>query len=172
MIRIHDWGRAFDRLLNLLAFVAGGILVLGTLSVTLDVFLRYLFASPLRWVTEYTEYGLLYVTFLGTGWVLRNDGHVKVDVFTWWLPSRAQAGLEVIAAVIGLAVSLVLLIYGIEVSWDHYQRGVFNPTVLQTPMAPILAVIPFGGAILAIQFIRRGLFHLHRLRKSTAHNGG
>jgi TRAP-type C4-dicarboxylate transport system permease small subunit len=48
-----------------------------------------------------------------------------------------------------------LVWYGAQVAWDHYQRGVFNPTLLEFPKGLVLAVIPIGSLLLLAQFLRR-----------------
>ena len=149
----------FDKLMNLMIFAAGLILMFIMLSVCLEVILRYFFDRPQMWVTEVTECLLLYITFMGAAWLLREDGHVKVDVLLNRLKPRVLAVLGVIGSLIGLFVSLTLTIYGFSVTWDYFQRGMYTPTAMEIPVSAIIVIIPVGSLMLLIQFIRRtGLF--------------
>jgi TRAP-type C4-dicarboxylate transport system permease small subunit len=53
-------------------------------------------------------------------------------------------------------VSAVLIYYGFFTTYDHYQRGVFNPTILETPMALIIAIIPIGCIPLLLEVFVKG----------------
>lgn len=160
-------GAIFDATLNIFALLSALLLAFIMLSICLEVVMRYFLNRPLVWVIEMSEYALLYITFLGTAWLLRREGHVTVDVLLVRLNPKSQAALGLFSSIIGIAISLVLIWYGSEVAWDHYQRGIFKPTVLQFPTAPILAIIPIGSIILAMQFIRRGCLFLRKWREDA-----
>ena len=148
-------GRILDRIMEIFAFLAGLILAFILLSVCLEVFMRYFLNRPLQWVVELTEYALLYITFLGAAWLLKRGGHINVDIFLSLLSSRTRAGLKIFSSLIGIIVSFCLVWYGFAVSWEHFQDGIYNITLLEFPKAPLLAIIPIGSLLLLAQFIRR-----------------
>jgi TRAP-type C4-dicarboxylate transport system permease small subunit len=143
--------KAFDLLdkaatiLNRIFMVLACVIMAGlTLVVCLDLTLRYFFNSPLIWGTEVTEILLLYITFLPAAQVFRDDSHVVVDIFLTVASERRRRILGLISnAVVGL-ISAVLIYYGFATTIDSYVRGVFNPTILQTPIALITMIIPIG----------------------------
>jgi C4-dicarboxylate transporter DctQ subunit len=145
----------FDRIINVMTFLAGMLLVFIMLSVCMEVILRSFINRPQIWVTEVTECLLLYITFLGTAWLLREEGHVKVDVILDRLKPKAVALMGIISSLIGLFVSLILTIYGLGVTWSYFQRGIYTPTAMEIPVFAILAIIPIGSLMLFIQFLRR-----------------
>ncbi len=148
-------GRILDKIMEIFAFLAGLILAFILLSVCLEVFMRYFLNRPLQWVVELTEYALLYITFLGAAWLLKRGGHINVDIFLSLLSSRTRAGLKIFSSLIGIIVSFCLVWYGFAVSWEHFQDGIYNITLLEFPKAPLLAIIPIGSLLLLAQFIRR-----------------
>ncbi len=148
-------GRILDKIIEIFAFIAGLILAFILLSVCLEVFMRYFLNRPLQWVVELTEYALLYITFLGAAWLLKRERHINVDIFLSLLSSRTRAGLKIFSSLIGIIVSFCLVWYGFAVSWEHFQDGIYNITLLEFPKAPLLAIIPIGSLILLAQFIRR-----------------
>ncbi len=148
-------GRILDKIIESFSFLAGVILAFILLSVCLEVLMRYFLNRPLQWVVELTEYALLFITFLGTAWLLKREGHIKVDVFLTLFSPKTQAGLKIFSSLIGIIVSFSLVWYGFEVSWEHFKDGIYNITVLEFPKAPLLAIIPIGSLILLFQFIRR-----------------
>jgi len=137
-----------------MAIFAGVLLFLLMLTVSVDVIMRYLVKRPMFWVGELVEYALLYITFVGTPWVLKEDGHVKVDILIKRMGSQKRKIFNVIASLIGIFVCVILTYYGLRVTWDNFVRGVCNPTLMEFPKAPLLAIIPIGGFLLIIQFMR------------------
>lgn len=155
-------GHILDRIIDAFAFTAGLLLSFILLSVCLEVVMRYFLNRPLQWVIELTEYALLYITFLGTAWLLKREGHITVDVILNRLGPKTRAFLGIFSSVIGIVICVLLVWFGFEVAWDHFQRGVYNPTVLEFPKAPIIAIIPIGSLVLLFQFGRRGYGFLIR----------
>ncbi len=124
--------------------------------VCIDLTLRYFFNAPLLWGTEVTEIFLLYITFLGAAWVFKEDGHVVVDVFVGQAKGRRKKVLMVISYFLIAIVSAVLIYYGFYATYDHYKRGVFNPTILETPIALIIMIIPIGSTPLFFEVLVKG----------------
>lgn len=145
----------FDRVMNIMMFLAGIILIFIMLSVSLEVILRTFFNRPQIWVTEVTEVLLLYITFLGSAWLLREGGHVKVDIILGHLKPKTVAFLGIISSVIGVFVSITLTVYGFSVTLDYLQRGIYTPTAMEIPVSAIIVIIPIGALMLFFQFIRR-----------------
>jgi TRAP-type C4-dicarboxylate transport system permease small subunit len=146
--------RIFDSTLNILVILTCLILTFVTVSVCLEVVLRYFFNRPQVWVIELSEYALLYITFLGAAWVLKLEGHVTVDLVTNRLSPKGRAFFSFISFVICSIVSGVLFLYGTRVTWSYFSKGLYNPTILEIPTAAILIVIPVGGITLLVQSVR------------------
>jgi TRAP-type C4-dicarboxylate transport system permease small subunit len=162
--------KVFDKALEILAVISGLILLFLMISVCIDVTMRYLLNRPLSWVIEIAEYLLVYMTFLGAAWVQKLEGHVRVDVLTMMLSPRNQSRMAFVSAVIGVFVFATIVVFGTIETWDTFERGVRNPSMLEFPKAPILAVIPFGSFFFMIQFLRKahGLAKEIRLYKKDS----
>ena len=107
----------FDQILGAFMFLGSAILAFLLLAVCWDVFARTFFGRPLTWVLEFTEYGLLYMTFLCTAWVLKNEGHVISDLLLVGLSPRNQALLNTVTSFMGAVICLILTWFGADVSW-------------------------------------------------------
>ncbi len=131
--------------LNRIFMVFACIIMAGLMIIVcVDLTLRYFFNSPLIWGTEVTEILLLYITFLAAAQVFRDDSHVVVDVFLAVASERRRRIMGLISnAMVGL-ISAILVYYGSVTTIDLYVRGVFNPTILETPIALITMIIPIG----------------------------
>ena len=149
----------FDFILGALVYVAAAILLLITLSVCWDVIARGIVGKPLSWVLEFTEYGLLYMTFLCTAWVLKKEGHVTSDLFISSLNKKTQIIMNTVTSLMGGVVCLILTWFGTAVSLEKLQMGSYQPTPMEPPDFPIFIIIPIGSFLLFIQFMRRAWVH-------------
>jgi TRAP-type C4-dicarboxylate transport system permease small subunit len=155
--------KTVDTIIRVMAGLSNVIIVYLMLSVCTDVILRYFFNRPQAWIVEISEYLLLYVTFLGAAWVLKNEGHVIVDILLTRVKPKTNAVLGIFSSVIGVFVCLVIFWFGSIETLYHFKRGVLNPSILEFPKAPLLAVIPFGSFFFMLQFVRRTLGFIRAL---------
>ena len=147
--------RGFDRIIGVLAFLAGAIIVLMMIAITLGVIFRFTPLGSIVWIIEITDYCLLWITFLGAAWVLKVDGHVKMDMLLNRLKPRNQNLVNVITSSVGAIACLILAFFSLKVTWQHFQTHNLFTRYLDVPSYPILAIIPIGSLLLFIQFVRR-----------------
>lgn len=165
---------AFDRLLGFLFYLACILLAGAMLIVALQVVYRQLYGG-LPWIIEIGEYILLQITFLSAAWVLRQEGHVSIDILSARLRPRVKAILNIITSTIALALCLVLVWYGSTVTLKNFQMGTPFYKEIGLPRAPIMAIIPVGFFLLSVQFARRIYGYTTALRMpgvSEAENQG
>jgi C4-dicarboxylate transporter DctQ subunit len=90
-----------NRIINVCAAAAGilicGLVVLIVADITSRNFL--LFAMP--WSFDVAEYSLFFITFLGAPWVLREEGHITVDILVARLSPSNQIYMARVANAIG-----------------------------------------------------------------------
>jgi TRAP-type C4-dicarboxylate transport system permease small subunit len=161
--------RFFDRVVDFLAGT-GAVLVIGIMAIVcFEVVVRYVLQRPQLWVAEVSEYILVWITFLGAVWILREEGHVKVDILVGQLGPRAQTYLGIFASIIGIFSSLVLLLFGSKVVWGLLLTlEADSKSQIGIPKAPLLAIIPLCSLPLMVQFLRDGLKCMKKL-KSLKH---
>jgi len=140
----------YDRLLQGLAACAAVLLGASALAITLDVVGRNVGLGTLPWILEVSEYVLPLATFLVAPWLLRRNEHVRLDILL-----RAWPGLGHVTNVIGLAVSAVLVLYGVRTILNSAQQGamVFKSVVF--PEWWLYAPVPLCFTLLAVEFVRR-----------------
>jgi TRAP-type C4-dicarboxylate transport system permease small subunit len=132
------------------------LMYVGTiLLINFDLFMRFAFRAPIAGLTEVTEIFLLYMTFLGAAWLYEEDGHVVVDIVLYNLVSKSLAKKILILQnhiIVGI-ISGILVYYGSLTTFDHFMRGAYNPTILETPIALAIAIIPIGSFILLLEVL-------------------
>jgi len=134
-------------------FVASLMMAGLMIIVCVDLTLRYAFNSPLIWGTEVTEILLLYITFLGAAQVFRESAHVVIDIFLVFGSARRRKILGLISCTLVGIVAALLIYYGFSATYNHYVRGVFNPTIIETPIALIILIIPVGCVPLFLEVL-------------------
>lgn len=138
-----------------MAIVAGLLLLFMMFAICYEVVLRYLLFRPPVWVTEVTEYILLYCTFLGAPWLLRENGHVRVDVVTGRLRPSARRFMLGVTSTMGLVICLVLFYFSSAITWDYYVRELPVIKTLSVPKFLLVGVISVGCFFLATEFLRQ-----------------
>jgi TRAP-type C4-dicarboxylate transport system permease small subunit len=148
--------RLLDWLENVAAVLAGILLVGSFATVILEVVSRQFFGTSFEWVIEMNENILIWATLLGAPWVLRDGGHVRVDLLETIMSGAVRRVGDVLIALVGVAVSLVLVWFGVTTTLDSFETGRVTLTSARLPEAWIILVIPVGGALLALEFLRQG----------------
>ena len=154
----------FDKIIDIMAIGGAVILVGMALLVSADVVMTYFFSSPIEHVLEFTEYSLVYVTFLSAAWILKIDRHVKMEGVLNQLSPRTRLLINFITSILGAIVCVILFWYGFRGAWDYFQRGLSFPGGPRIPQTPVLAPIVIAYLLLFIQFLRRSYEFLTQWR--------
>jgi TRAP-type transport system small permease protein len=150
---------AFGKLFDAMAAVAALMLLAMVIVVTGDIVLRNLSRGGLLWANEVSEYSLYLITLLTAPWLLRRGQHIRLDLILVMLPDRVAWLIEAVSDALGLAVSLVLLRYGLAMTVDSWRIGSITIKNLVFPEWWLLAPLPAAFALLAVEFV----FRFHRL---------
>lgn len=148
-------GKSIDYVVKLGAIAAGLLLVFVTVSIGYTIFARGVGLSSPLWTVQFNEYALLWITFLGTAWVLGQNRHVAIDLATRGLNPRTKAIFDILHSVVGFGLCAVIFWFGLLTVWSMFQRGVTDVGTVDVPKYLVLAAIPLGFLLLTLQFIRR-----------------
>jgi TRAP-type C4-dicarboxylate transport system permease small subunit len=146
--------RAYDALLYTMAFVAAAALVWLMVSVVLSVAMRNLGLQPFAWLFTSAEYGLLYMTMLGAPWLVRDRGHVHIELVTASLPPAIRRVVSRTVAAACVAVSLILAWYGLELVLTNIERNDFDVRAYFYPRWLLTITFPIAFSFMAIEFAR------------------
>ena len=154
--------KIYDRTIDIFAFLAGILVIFLMISVGLEVGLRYFLGRPTSWVVEIAGYILLYIPFMVAAWVLKREGHVRMDLVLNKFGPRTQPLINALTSLIGALICFTLTLFGVKVSF--YFRGYQTPTSLMLPKSIIIAIICVGSFFLFVQFLRRTFSYLKKWR--------
>jgi TRAP-type mannitol/chloroaromatic compound transport system permease small subunit len=130
------------------------ILVL-TLGVSYEVFVRYVLSKPTTWAFDisYITYGAMFL--MAGAYALSRNGHVRADVmYRFWRP-RTQASVDLVLYIIFFLPAVAAWIYSgwkyAQMSMQFREVSIFSPAGV--PVFPLKALIPLTGVFLLLQGI-------------------
>jgi TRAP-type mannitol/chloroaromatic compound transport system permease small subunit len=128
------------------------ILVL-TLGVSYEVFVRYVLRAPTTWAFDfsYITYGAMFM--MAGAYTLSRNGHVRADVlYRFWQP-RTQAKMDLVLYIIFFLPAVAAFIYA---GWNYAamsirfrEVSIFSPAGV--PIFPLKTLVPITGVLLLLQ---------------------
>jgi TRAP-type C4-dicarboxylate transport system permease small subunit len=161
---IKTMGVLFDKILLFLFWLAGGLLMFATVGTCIDVILRYSLNRPIHWMLEITEYIMLYIPFLCAAIVLKEEGHIRVDLLISRFSRKNKTWVNLITSLVGGIVMLIYAGFGAQATLDAFKRGVPSLESLKIPVFLILMIIPIGSFLFTIQFLRQTVRYYGELK--------
>jgi C4-dicarboxylate transporter DctQ subunit len=154
---------AYRRLLDLLAVLAGILLAGLAVAIVVDVVVRNLGFQPPAHTLTLTEYSLLYVTMLAAPWLVREKGHVHIELLTAALAPRPRFWLTRVVYALCVLTCAVIFWFSLDVTITHYQRDVIDVRSFDMPRWLLTASIPLSFGLMTIEFARflLGLDSMH-----------
>lgn len=131
----------------------GWCILILTLSVSYEVFVRYVLNAPTVWAFDMMiqMYGALFL--MCGAYALAQDTHVRADVVYRLFPVKVQAGLDFLLYFVFFFPGIIALVwYGYEIasdSWRYKEVSFNSPASIQIYF--FKSLIPLAGGLLAIQ---------------------
>lgn len=139
MKKITDLFRHFE-------VIAFSIIVVVTL---VQVFMRYVISSPLKWAEEFSRYIFVWAIMIGVAIGGLEEGHICLNMVTTRLKPAARLVVFIIGQLIMTAFNLTLIVYGGRLAIQNL--SVKSPA-MKIPIGIAYGGIPIG-AVIVIFFI-------------------
>lgn len=135
----------------------GAILSLGLLVIIAmaEMLTRSIWGTSLGFATEFSGYLVAFSFFLGSGWALANDGHIRVDLLSDKLSKKNALHLDILATFVGFVISLLLLSGIFQWFLGTFERGSVSYYQTETPLWIPQLIFTLGPFILTCGFIGR-----------------
>ena len=162
------WLSHFHRCVRFLV-TAGGVvgaffLLIVTLIAFYEVVVRYIFKSPTTWSLDYCIYLVMWGTFLGAAYTLRQAGHISVDVVIERLSSRKRNVLRTVNLLLALLFCGILAWRGAISCIEAYQFKEVTLSYTRTPLYVPMLAIAVGAFLLTLQIASELLEHFQSRR--------
>jgi TRAP-type mannitol/chloroaromatic compound transport system permease small subunit len=150
---IREVIRVIDLLNKSIGHAFAWCIVILTLGISYEVFVRYVLRDPTSWAFDlsYILYGALFL--MAGAYTLSRGGHVRADIlFRRWRP-RTQAGLELVLYFLFYFPGVLALVIA---GWGYgYEAFVIREVSVNSPVGvpvwPLKMLIPVAGVLLTIQ---------------------
>ncbi len=148
-MNISKWiNKSLDWLDLVLQIVGVLLLSAVTISVTLQVFSRYITQTSIPWTAELATYSFVWLSMIAIALGVRRGRHMLLDVWDY-LPYRRwlTVAVETVAVVVVVVVLILLAYYGsqgLEVAFSRSLPGLgiaYGWVTLAVPVGSILALI-------------------------------
>lgn len=124
------------------------IISLMVISVTWQVFTRYILGSSSPITEELSTFMLIWMTLLGSAYAIRQQAHIGIDVITrkFRAENHVRSRYFIYVSIIVFAI-FALIIGGVRLV---YVTLLFNQTsaALQIPMGYVYMILPLSGIIM------------------------
>lgn len=146
--------RVYDALLYTMALISAATLIWLMVSVVMSVVMRNIGVQPWAWLFTSAEYGILYMTMLGAPWLVRERGHVHIELVTAALPPALRRIVSRAVAAACVAVSLILAWYGLQLFLTNIERNDFDVRAYFYPRWMLTITFPIAFSFMAVEFAR------------------
>jgi TRAP-type C4-dicarboxylate transport system permease small subunit len=118
---------------NGLAVVSGITILVITLIVTVDVFMRYLLNRPLLFAGETCEFLMALIVFAGLAYTFQRGGHIRIELVIQRMPTRFRYWIRTATFAVGI---IFLFIFAWQIFLFIKESYDFNraSTVLLCPI--------------------------------------
>jgi C4-dicarboxylate transporter, DctQ subunit len=137
-----------------MALVAGVLMVAMMGMIATDVALRNLGYQSSAHLFTFTEYFLLLIPLLGAPWLVREKGHIYIELLIGALGARQRARLVKLILVLSLAVCVVLAWYGGAITVQDLVQGHKDVRSYDMPRWMLMAFMPLAFGMMALEFFR------------------
>jgi C4-dicarboxylate transporter DctQ subunit len=153
---LHLIGRAYTGLIW--AMMAAAAIYVGLIMVAI-VYLtvwRSFGWEYSHYTLTFIVYGFIYILFLGSPWLIRNRGHVYIELLTAAVPGRVRVILSRAIAALCALVCFVWVYYSFLLLLQHLDFGSFDElrADLNIPRWTTTVAFPIGFGLMGIEFVR------------------
>lgn len=147
-----------ERAVDLTGRAASWLTLAIVVLMAVGVLLRYAFSIGSVWAQELEWHLLAPLVLFGMTYALLKGEHVRVDVFYARYSPRGQAAVDLLAALLAVAMAVLVIRYSIQfVSQSHAIGEVSSDPGGLTHRWVLKALIPLGFAVFALQAAAQGV---------------
>lgn len=161
---IRSYVRVVDRMSDYVGYLAAALIFVMGATLLLDAVTRNVLNIPIHWAIEFTQFTLAAYYFMGGPITLKNNEHVRMDLWYASMSERRKAQLDLFTVwclIFYLGVMLVgsisSLQYAIETNEKRF--SMWNPSVI-----PIKALLTACLVLMLMQAFALVFKHLATLR--------
>lgn len=128
-------------------WLVGGAMLAAVCILGANVFLRYVFLIPIDWAEELAIRLVIWMVFVGASTLVRQRGHLAIDILPRMLTPRSRASLTMFVWVFSGCFFAWLFVLSAQHTYMTYSSGQILP-MLQAPIWLSYLAIPVGSVLM------------------------
>jgi TRAP-type mannitol/chloroaromatic compound transport system permease small subunit len=161
---IRAYVRIVDKVSDYVGYLAASLIFFMGATLLLDAVTRNVLNMPVHWAIELTQFTLAAYYFMGGPITLKNNEHVRMDLWYANLSDRGKARLDLVTVwcmIFYLGVMLVGSISSLQyaISTNEKRFSMWNPSVI-----PIKALLTVCLVLMLLQAFALVFKHIATLR--------
>lgn len=126
------------------------------ISVVINVILRIFGTSLGSWVEEMSGYAVVWATYLGMAYTLREGKHVRVDLLTEKLSPKRKAAVGILAEIATVIFGGIVTYFGAMLAYNAYLSERVTP-LSGFPVYILLLALPTGMLLFTLESLEHGV---------------
>ncbi len=140
-----------ERLSFLAGVVAAALIAIAICIVCQMVFIRYVLVSSAAWQTEVVTFSLVGATLLGSPWVMKERGHVSVELVTEYAAPEARRLMMMLSDSVVIIFAAIMTWKGGLLTWEAFHGSWTTDSIYEFPLWIPYSSVPVGFGLLALQ---------------------
>jgi len=162
----HPFVERVDRAVDLIGRGASWLTLAIVVLMAVDVLLRYAFSIGSVWAQELEWHLLAPLVLAGMTYALKKGEHVRVDIVYARYSPRGQAAVDLLSAVLAVAMAALVIRYSINfVNQSYAINEISSDPGGLTHRWVLKALIPVGFALFGLQAAAQGMRAAIRLKR-------
>ena len=146
-------GSALEKLDKILSFIEEWVLYLavmvGLISLTVNVYLRYVHNYSLAWSEELIRHIIILTTFLGLSAAIKNGSMITIDALVQMVP-RLRKPMTYVSHASVIIFSVMMIYYGLQAAGQKFDT--FQETIiLEIPLGYLFCILPVAGVMMLLR---------------------
>lgn len=161
---IRQYVKFIDRISDYVGYLAATLIFFMGAVLMFDAFTRNVINMPVHWAIELTQFTLAAYYFMGGAITLKNNDHVRMDLFYANLTERGRARLDLLTVgclIFYLSIMLLGAISSLQYAIETSERrfSIWNPSVI-----PIKTLMVACLVLMLMQAVSLVFKHIATLR--------
>ncbi len=167
MTSAENLAGAIDRFIDLVGRATSWLALVLALVMGSNVLLRYGFSIGSIAMQELEWHILVPICVFGMSYALLHGEHVRVDVLFQYFSPRNKIKMEVVTAICGMLLSVIVIWLCVHYVWQSWSigEGTANPGGIDYRYI-VKALIPIGFALYFVQSLSQAIKNVLALRRA------
>jgi TRAP-type mannitol/chloroaromatic compound transport system permease small subunit len=161
---VRAYVRFADRISDWVGYLAAALIFLMGATLLFDAITRNVIRAPVHWAIELTQFTLAAYYFMGGPVTLKNDSHVRLDLWYGRLSQRGKAAVDLVTVFCLIFYLVVMLIGSISsleyaIATNERRFSIWNPSTI-----PIKSLLTVCLVLMLMQALALVCKHIATLR--------